>query len=107
LDILRSAGYDVLGVAETMPQANDLDVLARAAGEGRILITNDKDFGELVFRDGQSHGGVVLLRLQDESSATRVRVVKALLEQYADRLADHFVVATEIGVRIHPFGEFL
>ena len=104
---LRSAGHDVLAVAETMPQADDPDILARAAGEGRILITNDKDFGEVVFRNGQAHSGVVLLRLQDESSANRVRVVKALLEQYADRIAGHFAVATERGVRILPFDELL
>jgi predicted nuclease of predicted toxin-antitoxin system len=102
---LRSAGYDVLAVAETMSQADDPDILARAAGEGRILVTNDKDFGELVFRNGQAHSGVVLLRLQDESSANRVRVVKALLEQYADRLAGHFTVATERGVRVRPLGK--
>jgi predicted nuclease of predicted toxin-antitoxin system len=101
---LRSAGHDVLAVAETMPQADDLDVLARAAGEGRILVTNDKDFGELVYRNGQAHSGVVLLRLQDETSANRVRVVRALLEQYTDRLGGHFTVATERGVRIRPLG---
>ena len=100
---LRSAGHDVLAVAETMPQADDPDILARAESENRVLVTNDKDFGELVFRDGQAHGGIVLLRLQDESSVNRVRVVKALLEQHADRLAGHFVVATERSVRIRPW----
>jgi len=102
---LRSVGYDVLAVAETMPQAEDSDILARSASEGRILVTNDKDFGELVFRNGQVHSGVVLLRLQDESSASRVRVIKVLLEQYADRLAGHFTVATERGVRVRPMGK--
>jgi predicted nuclease of predicted toxin-antitoxin system len=103
----RSVGHDVLAVAEAMPQADGPDILARAASEGRILVTNDKDFGELVFRNGQAHGGVVLLRLQDESSANRVRVIKALLEQHADRLAGCFTVATERGVRIRPCGELL
>jgi predicted nuclease of predicted toxin-antitoxin system len=100
VEYLRSLGHDVLAVAGTMPQADDLDILDRAVSEGRILITNDKDFGELVFRSGKAHQGVVLLRLHDESSANRVRVVKAVLEKYADRLASHFVVATEGGVRI-------
>ncbi|MDE2060433.1 MAG: DUF5615 family PIN-like protein [candidate division NC10 bacterium] len=44
--------------------------------EGRILVTNDKDFSDLVFRSGQAHQGVVLFRLHDESPATRVRVVE-------------------------------
>jgi predicted nuclease of predicted toxin-antitoxin system len=99
---LRSLGHDALAVAETMPQADDLDILARAVSEGRILITNDKDFGELVFRSGQAHHGVVLLRLHDESPSNRVRVIKAVLDQYADRLLGRFTVATEGGVRIRP-----
>jgi len=102
VNYLRSIGHDVLAVAEAMPQANDQDILARAAIEKRILITNDKDFGELVFRSDQAHHGVLLLRLRDESPANRVRVVKAVLEQYADRLVGHFIVATETGVRIRP-----
>jgi predicted nuclease of predicted toxin-antitoxin system len=99
---LRSLGHNVLAVAETMPQANDSDILVRAVSEGRILVTNDKDFGDLVFRSGQAHQGVVLLRLHDESPAHRVRVVKSLLEQHGHRLAGHFSVATEAGVRIRP-----
>jgi predicted nuclease of predicted toxin-antitoxin system len=102
VEYLRIAGHDVLAVSEAMPQADDQDILARARSERRILITNDKDFGDLVFRSGQSHHGVVLLRLHDESPANRVRVMKGLLEQYADRLADHFTVATEAAVRIRP-----
>jgi predicted nuclease of predicted toxin-antitoxin system len=102
---LRSAGHDVLAVAQTMSQADDPDILARAAGEGRILVTNDKDSGQLVFCNGQAHSGVVLLRLQDESSANRVGVVKALLEQPKDQLAGHFTVATERGMRIRPLGK--
>jgi hypothetical protein len=46
-----------------MLQANDADILDRAAHEGRTLITNDKNFGELVFRSKQPHHGVILLRL--------------------------------------------
>jgi len=102
---LRSVGHDVLAVAETMPQADDSDILARAAAEDRILLTNDRDFGELVFRNGQAHSAIVLLRLQDESATNRVRVVEDLLDRFADRLAGHFAVATETGVRFRPLTE--
>jgi predicted nuclease of predicted toxin-antitoxin system len=102
VEYLRSQGYDVLAVAETMLQANDADILDRAAREGRTLITNDKDFGELVFRGGQPHHGVILLRLQDESSVNRVRMVQIVLEKYADRLTGHFIVVTERGIRLRP-----
>ena len=97
---LRAGGHDVLVVAETMRQAKDHTVLTRAADEQRILITNDKDFGELVFRQGFSHHGVLLLRLKDDSSANRVRVVKAVLGQYGDLLKTNFLVASETQVRI-------
>ncbi len=101
VNYLRSIGYDVLAVAEAIPQADDSDILARASSEGRIL-TNDKDFGELAFRGRQVHQGVLLLRLQDKSPTNSVRILKAVLEQYADRLPSHFTVATESGVRIRP-----
>ena len=45
LEYLRAAGYDVLAVAEAMPQASDREILERAANDQRILITNPKDFG--------------------------------------------------------------
>lgn len=104
-EFLRSSGYDVLVVAETMPQADDVTILTRAIAEGRILITNDKDFGELVFRTRQAHAGILLLRLRDESAANRVRVVKSVLDSYGDRLAGHFVVATENSVRVRSVGQ--
>jgi predicted nuclease of predicted toxin-antitoxin system len=97
---LRSAGHDVVAVAEAMPQADDSDILTRAASERRVLLTNDKDFGALVFRDSRAHSGVVLLRLEDGTPGNRVRIVRAIVEQYADRLAGRFTVATDKGVRI-------
>ena len=104
-DYLRRSGHDLLVVAEAMPQADDADILTRATAEERIVITNDKDFGELVFRSGQVHCGILLLRLRDESAASRVRVVKSVLDGYGDRLAGHFVVATERSVRVRPVGQ--
>ena len=105
VEYLRRAGHDVLAVAEVMPQADDRGILIRATSEERILVTNDKDFGELVFRNRQTYIGVVLLRLHDESPTSRVNVMKAVLEQHADRLAGHFAVATEATVRIRPIHE--
>ena len=105
VEYLRSLGHDVLSMAETIPQADDSIILDRATTEKRILITNDKDFGELVFRTGQAHWGVILLRLRDESAVNRVRMVKIIVEGYAARLAGHFVVATERGIRIRPTGD--
>jgi predicted nuclease of predicted toxin-antitoxin system len=97
---LRGLGHDVLEAAQAMSQADDSAILARAVQESRIVVTNDKDFGELVFRSGQAHGGIVLLRLRDESSSTRVRVMQAVLDQCKDALPNRFVVATESQIRV-------
>lgn len=100
VQLLRSLGHEVLAVAETMPRAEDVDILARAVAEARIVVTNDKDFGKLVFRSGQAHAGIILLRLQDKSPATRVRVLQAVLQQYLAVVPNHFVVASEKHIRI-------
>jgi predicted nuclease of predicted toxin-antitoxin system len=104
VEYLRRNGHDALAVAEAMPQADDQDIIARAASEERVLITNDKDFGELVFRSGWAHHGVLLLRLHDESPSSRLNVIKSVLEHYADRLTGQFVVAAEDSVRVRYTG---
>lgn len=64
VEALRVAGYDVLWIAEDAPSIDDQDVLARAVREQRLLLTFDKDFGELVFRLRYPAGnGVVLFRI--------------------------------------------
>ena len=67
--------------------------------ENWILITNDKDFGEKVYRERRQHRGVVLLRLKDERVAAKINTLQRLLDVYAGQLADCFVVATETRVR--------
>ena len=89
-------------VVEEMPRAVDLAILERARAEARVIVTNDKDFGELAFRSGHAHAGVLLLRLRDESPANRVRVVASVLAGWAEWLTGSFVVATERGVRVRP-----
>lgn len=99
---MQSEGHDVLIVAEAMPQADDLTILQRAYAEERIVVTNDKDFGELIFRRQEPHRGVILLRLQDESGSNRIQVMSALMAQYAAQLPERFVVVTEQKVRFRP-----
>jgi predicted nuclease of predicted toxin-antitoxin system len=69
---LRDEGHDVAAVAEVMPQADDDEILDHAVSDARILVTNDKDFGEMIYRSGQAHRGVVLLRLRDERAENKV-----------------------------------
>lgn len=78
---------------------DDHDIVQKAFAEHRILITNDKDFGERIYRERQPHRGVVLLRLDDERAAIKIDVLRQLLASYADRLVDQYVVVTETRVR--------
>jgi predicted nuclease of predicted toxin-antitoxin system len=96
---LREHGHEVFSVYEEARGMDDDNVLLKAFAENWILLTNDKDFGEKVFREKQPHHGVILLRLQDERNSNKISTVRRLLERYADRLQGSFVVVTERGVR--------
>ena len=74
-------------------------MILKAFAEEWILITNDKDFGEKIYRERKPHRGVVFLRLRDEAPASKISVMRELLSEYSSRLADQFVVVTESGVR--------
>ena len=78
---------------------DDDGIIRKALDENWILITNDKDFGEKVYREHRSHRGVVFLRLKDERVSNKIETLRRLLAAYADRLADHFVVVSEARVR--------
>ncbi len=96
---LRAESHDVFSVFDEARGMADDDILEKASSENWILITNDKDFGEKVFREKQPHRGVVFLRLQDERAASKIQAIDSLLDGYGDQLADAFVVVTERQVR--------
>jgi predicted nuclease of predicted toxin-antitoxin system len=96
---LRDHDHDVFSVFDEARGMDDNQIIRKALDEEWILITNDKDFGNMVFRDGRLHRGVVLLRLEDERSASKIQVLARLLEAYSDRIPDSFLVVTETQVR--------
>lgn len=96
---LRQHNHDVVSIYEQARGSLDDRVIQRAMDEERILITNDKDFGEKVYKDGRSHCGVVLLRLNDERPISKIAVLSYLLDSYGGRLQGSFVVVSEQRVR--------
>ena len=96
---LREQGHEVFSVYETARGMNDDTILEKTFSEDWILITNDKDFGEKVYREGRSHHGIIVLRLQDERVANKINCLERLLRAYPERLYDHFVVVTEKQIR--------
>lgn len=96
---LRDHNHEVFSVSEDARGIDDDYIIQKAVEENWILITNDKDFGDKVYRNGRLHRGVILLRLKDERSSSKIRVLSRLLQIYPDRLPDSFVVVTEKKVR--------
>lgn len=82
---LRARGHDVAETRKYGPDPGDEDILAWAAAEGRVLITMDKDFGELIFAEGRAHAGLV--RLPHARAAEQVRLMQTLLADHQQRLA--------------------
>ncbi len=76
-DLLKTL-YDAQYVGDIMPGSADPDVLEYAEKSGRVLVTDDKDFGELVFRLGRPNRGVILLRMPYEPEK-RLRALSSLL----------------------------
>jgi predicted nuclease of predicted toxin-antitoxin system len=96
---LRGQGHEVFSVFEEARGAEDDEVITKAHAGGWILITNDKDFGEKVYRERRPHRGVIFMRLGDERAANKIEILRRLLDGYADRLTDRFVVVTDARVR--------
>ena len=96
---LRDQSHEVFSVYEEARGTTDDDILDKAYSERWIIITNDKDFGEKVYRDKRPHHGVIFLRLQDERAVSKFDAIEKLLDGYQDQIAGAFVVVTETQVR--------
>lgn len=99
-EFLRGNNHEVFSVFDESRGMTDDEVLTKAADENWILITNDKDFGEMIFRERRIHHGVVFLRLDDERAANKIKILEQLLENYTEKLPEQFVTVTETKVRI-------
>jgi predicted nuclease of predicted toxin-antitoxin system len=98
---LESAGHDVVCAADWRADPGDVEILARATAEGRILVTLDKDFGELAIVQGLAHAGIV--RLADLSAREQGPVCVRVLAQHGVELATGAIVTVSPGrVRIRP-----
>jgi predicted nuclease of predicted toxin-antitoxin system len=99
---LRQEGHDVLYVMEYAPGVDDETVLQQAAADQRILLTEDKDFGELVVRLGLPAYGIVLLRLNPADSTAKLARMRDVLLHDASRLPHFFVVVDANKARFRP-----
>jgi predicted nuclease of predicted toxin-antitoxin system len=100
VDALRGDGHDVLYAVESLRGATDDELLTRALSERRILLTEDKDFGELVYRLRRLAHGIVLLRFDVADRALKVPRLRYLLDQEAERLPGSFIVLETDKIRV-------
>ena len=89
---LEKQGYDAKAVRDIDPRMRDEDIIRVADSENRMVITMDKDFGELVYHSSMEHSGVLLLRLDDARGEEKLRIFKTILENYSDRIKNCFCV---------------
>lgn len=102
---LRQRGHDVTSVKESMRGAGDRDVLARAQDESRLVVTFDKDFGELAYRFGlPASSGVILFRLSGLDPETdKVRALAAM--ESGIEWSGFFAVVGNDRIRVRPLPE--
>jgi predicted nuclease of predicted toxin-antitoxin system len=89
---LRSSKHDVVAIAEVSPRAVDDWVMERAVTEERILITEDKDFGQLVYASMRTTGGVIFIRFPARARRHLANAVVELVRQRGERLIGSFTV---------------
>ena len=99
-DWFQQNGHDTQSVRDRDPKMDDTDILTWAVGEQRLVVTMDKDFGELVYHSGQAHAGILLLRLESAPSNTKTRVVESIIKTHGDQLAGKFSVYQNGRLRI-------
>jgi predicted nuclease of predicted toxin-antitoxin system len=101
VEALRRLGHDVDWVRSDVPGSTDEQVLARAAADGRVLLTADKDFGELAFRSGlPAESGIILLRLRGSAEIRTTTLVAAIAAR--DDWAGQFAVVEHDRIRMTP-----
>lgn len=89
---LREAGHDVIAIAESAKGASDEAVLERAFDQQRVLITEDRDFGELVYAHARSSAGVVLVKFPNRARRAKARTVVEAVNKLGKRLRERFTV---------------
>ena len=98
--LLRKEGYPVIYAAEEMSGASDTEILAKAKAVNAILITKDKDFGEMIVRHQMNSNGVILIRVEKLNSEANCLYIIRLINKHASELAHSFTVIQEDKIRI-------
>ena len=102
VDKLRHCGHSVEYVAELAPGITDNEVLELCSSPDALLITADKDFGDLVYRDGRLHSGVLLLRFAGLPTHLKAERVAWAVQEHRSEMVGGFSVLAPSTLRIRP-----
>jgi predicted nuclease of predicted toxin-antitoxin system len=95
-------GHDVVYTAEIAPAVSDAEVMARARTEDRVLLTADKDFGDLVFHRGEPIPGIVLLRIDPSMHELKIQRLGVAIGRFGENLRGRYTVIAEARMRARP-----
>jgi len=100
INFLRTNSFDVTAIIDNHASISDTEVLRKSNEQNALLITEDKDFGELVFRFKLKHNGVLLLRFSKDSiDVINIKVLETL-QKFQDCLLSNFSTLTDKKLRI-------
>lgn len=102
IDFLIRKDIDVKWVVDIDRQMPDIRVCEIANNEKRIILTNDKDFGEIVFFQKKIKYGLILLRVKGQDSLEKIVLLERLLEKYPDKIAGYFIIVAKEKFRLIP-----
>lgn len=98
-ETLIALGHDVFSAAEHTPTASDAELLGQALAQDRILVTEDKDFGDLVFAQRLAHPCII--RFTEMAVVDKVAAMQELIDHHADAMqAGNIIVVSRNRVRI-------
>jgi predicted nuclease of predicted toxin-antitoxin system len=96
----KQNGLEVFAIIDENPSISDTEVLSIANKKKALLITEDKDFGELVFRFQLSHNGILLVRMPEVKSLPKAEIVLKTILEYYDEMINNFSVLDKNKLRI-------
>ena len=100
VDRLRLDGHSVVYIAESARQAIDPDILEGANERGALLLTADKDFGQLIFQQRSVHAGVILVRLSGLPNSSKADIISRSIRERGDEMLGAFTVISPGLLRI-------
>ena len=99
-NFLFQKGFEVISIFDQFRGVTDDFILEKCHTESYVLVTSDKDFGEMIFRQNRNHSGIILIRCEPNNFITRIEILIKLFENYSHEIENNFIVVTNTKVRV-------